>query len=85
MRSSYIGKDYWVPYCEAVFGIPIGEPNVKYYHDTYGGLDIDAKNIYFVNSIEDPWQYAGMRTIKNPVTQKDLVANLIDCNNCGHC
>ena len=85
MRSSYINHDYWVPYCEAVFGVKIGEPKVDYYITKYGGLDIKATNIYFVNSIEDPWQYAGMRTIKNPETQKDLVATLVDCNDCGHC
>jgi len=85
MRSSYIGPDYWVPYCEEVFGIKIGDPNIQYYIDTYGGLNINAKNIYFANSIEDPWQWAGMRTIHNQETQKDLVATLIDCNDCGHC
>jgi len=65
LRSSYIGPDYWVPYCEEVFGIKIGDPNIQYYIDTYGGLNINAKNIYFANSIEDPWQWAGMRTIHN--------------------
>ena len=26
-----------------------------------------------------------MRTITNPETQKDMVAYLVNCNNCGHC
>ncbi len=39
----------------------------------------------FVNAIEDPWQYAGMRTVTDPEKQPDMVAYLIDCNDCGHC
>ena len=85
MRSKYIGKDYWVPYCSAVFGQQLGQPNAQHYIDKYGGLNIVADNIYFVNNIEDPWQYAGMRTITDPTKQKNLVANLINCNDCGHC
>jgi hypothetical protein len=64
MRSSLIGQDYWVPYCQAMFGkTKVGEPAVSYYVDKFGGLNITGKNIVFANAVEDPWQYAGMRQI----------------------
>ena len=87
LRSSLIGPDYWGPFCQAVFGMDkiSGEPNTKYYNDLFGALDMQADNILFVNSIEDPWQYAGMRTIHNADKQKNSQALLIDCNNCAHC
>ena len=85
MRSSLIDANYWVPYCEAIFG-KIGEPNIDYYIKKYGGLDITGNNIVFANAIEDPWQWAGMRQLQDPTkTQKNMKAILIDCNDCGHC
>jgi hypothetical protein len=85
MRSNLINSTYWVPYCEAIFG-PIGEPKVDYYIAKYGGLNITGDNIVFANAIEDPWQWAGMRHLQDPTkTQKNMLALLIDCNNCGHC
>lgn len=62
MRSALINADYWVPYCEAIFG-QIGEPKIDYYITKYGGLDITGDNIVFANAIEDPWQWAGMRQL----------------------
>lgn len=45
-----------------------------------------ADNIFFINSIEDPWQYAGMRYLEDPTnTQKNLRAHYIECANCAHC
>lgn len=85
MRSSLIDTPFRVPYCQSIFGAEIGEPAVDAVNTKYGGLDIDAKNIVFVNAIEDPWQYAGMRKIEHPDTQTELEAILIDCNSCGHC
>ena len=86
MRSSLINADYWVPYCQSIFGAGIGEPAVDFYVKKYGGLDITGDNIVYANAIEDPWQWAGMRQIKHPLdTQKNQRAFLIDCNNCGHC
>ena len=85
MRSNLIDAAYWVPYCESIFG-PIGEPKVDYYIAKYGGLQITGKNIIFANSIEDPWQWAGMRQIQDPTgTQKDMKAVILNCNDCGHC
>lgn len=72
--------------CQSIFGKDIGEPKVDFYIQKYGGLDITGTNIVFANAIEDPWQWAGMRSLKHPdTTQKNMLALLIDCNNCGHC
>mmetsp|Transcript_48167 Transcript_48167/g.35355 ORF Transcript_48167/g.35355 Transcript_48167/m.35355 type:complete len:90 (-) Transcript_48167:36-305(-) len=48
-------------------------------------MEIKGSNIVFANAIEDPWQYAGMRSIYDPETQSEMTAVLIDCDNCGHC
>jgi hypothetical protein len=88
MRSKRIGPDYWVPYCQEIFGktaIPDSGPDVQKYIGLYGGLDIKSSQIVFANAIEDPWQYASMRTIKDPATQSGMKAILIDCQDCGHC
>lgn len=45
-----------------------------------------ASGIFFVNSIEDPWQFAGMRYLKDPEnTQKNLATAFIECADCAHC
>ena len=86
MRSKFVGPQYWSPLCEAVFGKEYAsEPAVQFYNDLYGGLNITGENIVFVNAIEDPWQYAGMRQIANPAKQSAMEAVLINCNNCAHC
>jgi len=86
MRSNRIGPDYWLPFCSEVFGKNMSEPNIQHYLDTYKGLDLNAKNLILVNNIEDPWQYAGMRKLKDPTgLQKNMRAVLIDCQDCGHC
>ena len=51
----------------------------------FGGLEITGENIFFLNAIEDPWQYAGMLEIHDPVKQKDMQAERINCTDCGHC
>ena len=42
-----------------------------------------ASHIYFTNSIEDPWQQAGIKPT-DPVGAANK-AVLMDCDNCGHC
>jgi len=86
MRSQKINGDYWLAYCKAIFGKDLAPPNTQYYIDKYGGDKLKATNLILVNNIEDPWQYAGMRHLTDPTgTQKDMVAMLIDCQDCGHC
>ena len=73
MRSNYIGPQYWTPFCEAVFGAQYASnPIVDFYNAQRGGLNIQGSNIVFANAIEDPWQYAGMRSITDPKTQSGM-------------
>lgn len=51
----------------------------------FGGLNITGDHIYFFNAQEDPWQYAGLRHIKNPEEHKKQKAWLIECTDCAHC
>lgn len=66
MRSSLINSTYWIPMCQAIFGDSLTGPAVDYYNTKFGGLNITGSNILFVNAIEDPWQYAGMRELQSP-------------------
>ena len=66
MRSQKIASKYWLPFCQSLFGADLKEPNIQYYLDKYGGLNLKAKNLVLVNNIEDPWQYAGMRQLTSP-------------------
>lgn len=65
MRSDFLKVENWTPYCQSIFGTEIGEAKVDDTNNYYGGLNIDATQILFVNAIEDPWQYAGMRTLQS--------------------
>ena len=86
MRSDLIGPQYWSPFCEAVFGAEYAsDPKVDFYNSYYKGLNITGDKIVFVNAIEDPWQYAGMRSIYNSTFQSGMEAILINCNDCAHC
>ena len=85
MRSKFIGPQYWGPFCADVFGAQYSEPNVNATNAYYGALNIKGSNIVFANAIEDPWQYAGMRSIYNATLQDNSEAVLINCNNCAHC
>lgn len=77
---------FWSAYCARIFG-----PFIKIKTKTdetnknYGGLDIKGHNIFFANAEEDPWQWAGMREIHNPRKQSSMIAQMINCTDCGHC
>ena len=60
-------------------------PAIGYAHQYYGDTSMNATKIVFNTAIEDPWQYAGMRSIPYPSYQTELVANVIDCEGCAHC
>ena len=78
-------QDNWETYCNDIFGA-LEWPHVTKTNAIYGGLDISGWNIFFVNAIEDPWQWAGMRELTYPDSlHKSDVAALIDCDDCGHC
>lgn len=49
-----------------MFSLNLAPPAIEYAHNYYGDTKMTADNIYFVNSVEDPWQYAGMRFLSDP-------------------
>ena len=71
--------------CQRVFDVTIPPPAIEFTNNYFGGLNITGSNIFFMNAIEDPWRYAGMQKIHDPVLQKDMRAHLIDCKDCAHC
>ena len=88
MRSFMIDTPFWIEQCRDMFGFDesYNGPDVMGTNTYFGGLDITGSNIIFLNAGEDPWQWASMREpLHNPDLQKDMVAKLIDCENCGHC
>lgn len=54
-------------------------------NSVFGGLEITGDNIFFANAAEDPWQWAGMRSIHDPEVQSTMEAEIINCGDCGHC
>lgn len=46
-----------------------------------------GEDILFVNSVEDPWKYAGMVQFTENTSSNlpNSLSILIDCNNCAHC
>lgn len=85
-RSLGLDSDYWRTYCKRIFNVQLAPPAIDYAHEMYGDTNMEADNIFFTNSAEDPWQFAGMRYLQDPEgTQKNLRTHYIDCPNCGHC
>ena len=47
---------------------------------------MQASKIAFVNSVEDPWKFASMRFVEDPMgSQKHLKTFFVDCPGCSHC
>ena len=85
-RSQLLNSTYWLDYCKRIFGDSYTEPAIKYAHSYYGDTHMTGEHIYFVNSVEDPWQYAGMRYLTDPDgTQKKMKAGYVNCPDCAHC
>jgi hypothetical protein len=78
MRSYLINSEFWLDYCKRIFGDQLEGPKVDYTNSLFGGMEITGSNIYFANANEDPWQWAGMREIHDPVNQSDMKAVLIE-------
>jgi len=85
MRSYFIESPFWLAYCKRIFGDDLPALNINFTNSYFGGMNITGSNIFFVNAVEDPWQFAGMREIYNPKLQSGMEARLINCTNCGHC
>lgn len=85
MRSELLDLPFWSLYCQRIFGDALPKNSYDQTNKFFGGLDIKGSNILFVNDVEDPWQWAGMREIHNPKTQSNMESLFIDCDNCAHC
>lgn len=85
MRSQILHLPYWPDYCSRVFGDKLPANTYEHTNKIYGGLDIRGQNIFFANAEEDPWQWAGMREIQDPIRQAGMTAEMINCTDCGHC
>ena len=59
MRSQRIGESFWMNYCRKMFG-DLPELDIQKNIKLYGGVDIKADHIFFVNAVEDPWKYASI-------------------------
>ena len=78
--------DFWIGYCQRLFGPDQTGPDISWSHRYYGSTDMKASGIAFVNSVEDPWKYAGMRYLTDPQdTQKNLKTFYVNCPGCSHC
>lgn len=84
-RSQAIAPEYWLNLCKKVFSEDMKPPTVAEHNKKYGGLDIKGDNIFFFTAADDPWQYAGMTKIHDPIKQAGMKAFYVDCPDCGHC
>ena len=86
MRSHLLNITFWNDFCRQIYGDSIsGVPDTTMINAKYGALNNQGKNVYFVNSIDDPWRYAGIRNISNPEAHPTQKAMVIDCVDCSHC
>lgn len=82
LRSSIVDLRYHEEQCRAVFGDAIDtRAGVAAVKQRYGGAKPRGHKIFFSNGGDDPWQRASVLTSLSD----DEVANLAQCDLCGHC
>jgi hypothetical protein len=80
IRSTRINRKYYQDLCADVFGLK-DLPFIDATNDYYGGNQNAGSNIFFVNGVEDPWQWASIRSTLNPFN----FATVVNCSQCAHC
>ncbi len=80
IRSHRVNLDYFKGFCAAVFGAGVW-PDVSKVVAEFGGNKPAGSQIFFLQSSQDPWQWAGVRSTLNSQEQEYTV----ECSNCGHC
>jgi hypothetical protein len=80
IRSHRVNLAYFKDFCAAVFGAGVWPDVSKVVHE-FGGNKPAGSNIFFLQSSQDPWQWAGVRQTLNAAEQEFTV----ECTNCGHC
>lgn len=81
LRSPLLDVRYFIDFCDHVFAPGIF-PNVKQVLHQFGGANPpkETTDIYFFQSSQDPWQWAGVMSGRS-----NLDEYTVQCNDCGHC
>mmetsp|Transcript_42440 Transcript_42440/g.30620 ORF Transcript_42440/g.30620 Transcript_42440/m.30620 type:complete len:143 (+) Transcript_42440:1007-1435(+) len=85
LRSAAISVPWWPEYCKNIYGKFLPKLHVNETNGYYGGFDITGDNIFYGVASEDPWTFATMRELHNPLAQKTMQVGMADCENCAHC
>ena len=80
IRSQRINRQYYIDLCREVFGVTT-LPAVEETNLYYGGWNLSTSNTFFVNGVEDPWQWAGVRQSLG----ETVPAVVVNCTQCAHC
>lgn len=81
IRSTALTLDYFGSICKKLFDVSF-LPGVNETNNYYGGTDVgSSSNIFFANGVQDPWQWAGVRSSQGST----LPAEVVDCDGCAHC
>lgn len=87
MRSKMLTIDFYRAWCEDIYGYGVW-PYVGRVNNEFGGLKIDADNLFMTNGDEgniliklDPWKWASLQSS----TKKSITSKVIKCNDCAHC
>lgn len=79
MRSELLSYDYWVDYCNEIFGVDL---QINRSIAEFAFPRTEGSNIVITNGAEDPWQWATEKQPNNAVNQLGLIS---ECTDCGHC
>ena len=92
IRSQLITLEWYQTLCSQIYNISDSLPPITDTNIYYGADDIvldlqSSSNIFFTNGIEDEWQWAGVRNMTSVQGEKsnNVIARLIDCDECAHC
>ena len=80
IRSQRINRAYYQQLCKDVFGVT-ELPAINGTNNYYGGAHLATSNTFFLNGVEDPWQWAGVRHSLAP----SVPAVIVNCTQCAHC
>jgi hypothetical protein len=60
IRSPRITLEWHGRKCDTVFGKGVWPPNTVAFNNLYGGAHPKATNVFYINSSQDPWRWAGV-------------------------
>jgi hypothetical protein len=84
LTPATLDLDYWVGYCERVFGVKMDpKAGIDHFNLMFGREHLRGSNIFFTNGVEDGWQFAGHRVDTHDNTS--MTSHVVDCENCAHC